>query len=91
MRKQYHFRPSRNGLYAWDVDHLVESAKNIEPKFIHINSIKEFDENFWFRGDGDIPTCRAIAEHAKLIQGSDLTFPIILCSNGSPVGRISNA
>lgn len=31
---------------------------------------------------GDIPTCKAIAEHAKLIQETDLTIPIILCSSG---------
>ena len=82
MRKQYHFRPSKKGSYAWDVDRLVELTKNIEPKFIPLNSIKELDENFWFEAEGDIPTCRAVAEHAKLIQETDLEFPIILCSNG---------
>ncbi|PUB87493.1 MAG: hypothetical protein DBP01_12835 [gamma proteobacterium symbiont of Ctena orbiculata] len=82
MRKQYHFRPSKNGLNAWDVDRLVELAKDMQSKLISIDTISELDENYWFGGEGDIPTCRAIAEHAKLIQETDLTFPIILCSNG---------
>jgi hypothetical protein len=82
LRKQYHFRPSKKGLYAWDVDRLIKLAKNIEPKLILVDSIKELDENFWFGCDGDNPTCRAIAEHAKLMHETDLTFPIILCSRG---------
>ena len=82
MRKQYHFRPSSNGLCAWDVDRLIELTKAIEPNFVLVSAIKELDENFWFGGQGDIPTCRAIAEHAKLIKETDLAYPIILCSNG---------
>jgi hypothetical protein len=80
LRKQYHFRPSSNGLYAWDVDRLVKLTKNIQPKSIPVGSIQELDEDFWF--GGDIPTCRAIAGHAKLMQETDLSFPIILCSRG---------
>ena len=82
MRKQYHFRPSNNGLYAWDVDRLLELTKDIEPKYIFINEIKELDENYWFGSEGDNPTCRAISEHAKLMKETDLAFPIILCSKG---------
>jgi hypothetical protein len=29
VRKQYHFRPSRDGLLAWDVDRLVELARDL--------------------------------------------------------------
>ena len=82
LRKQYHFRPSENGLYAWDVHRLVELAKNIEPKYISLSSIEELHENYWFGGKGDNPTCLAIAEHCKLITETDLRFPIILSSNG---------
>jgi hypothetical protein len=82
LRKQYHFRPSRNGLYAWDVDRLIELSESLDPKLVHIDSIKELDENYWFGGDGDNPTCRAIAEHARLMQDTDLSYPIILCSSG---------
>jgi hypothetical protein len=82
LRKQYHFRPSRNGLYAWDVDRLIELSESLDPKLVHIDSIKELYENYWFGGDGDNPTCRAIAEHARLMQDTDLSYPIILCSSG---------
>ena len=82
MRKQYHFRPSKNGLYAWDIHRLVELSKNIKPKDITLNSIIELNENYWFGGKEDNPTCLAIAEHCKLIKETDLKFPIILSSNG---------
>jgi hypothetical protein len=82
LRKQYHFRPSGNGLYAWDVDRLIKLSEGLDPKFVRLDSIKELDDNFWFGGDGDNPTCRAIAEHARLMQDTDLSYPIILCSSG---------
>lgn len=82
MRKQYHFRPSENGFYAWDVDRLVELSKKITPQQVPLSAIKELDENYWFGGKGDNPTCRAIVEHFKLMTETDLTFPIILSPNG---------
>ena len=82
MRKQYHFRPSKKGLYAWDVHHLIELSKDIEPKYILLDSIAELKQNYWFGGEGDIPTCMAVADHAKLIAQTDLKYPIILSSDG---------
>jgi len=82
MRKQYHFRPSDNGLYAWDVDRLVELSREISPKEIPLNNITEFEESYWFNDQENSPTCRTITEHFKLIQESDLSYPIILSSNG---------
>jgi hypothetical protein len=82
MRKQYHLRPSAQGYYAWDVERLIELAKNLEHKDVLLTSIGELDENFWFGGAGDVPTCRAIAEHIRLINEVDLNFPITLCSRG---------
>lgn len=82
MRKQYHFRPSENGLYAWDVHRLVELSEHIEPKNIPLSTIKELNENYWFGGKRDNPTCSAIAEHCKLITETELKYPIILSSNG---------
>ena len=49
---------------------------------MELDSIREIDENFWFGDKNDKPTCRAIVEHARLIQGADLSFPIILSSDG---------
>jgi hypothetical protein len=45
-------------------------------------AIRELDEAYWFGGEQDRPTCRAVAEHARLIQGTDLSYPIILSADG---------
>ncbi len=81
MRKQYHFRPSPNGFYAWDVDRLVKLLAELAPKAIKLDQIAELDEAYWFSA-GDTPSCRAIAEHFKLMMAADLQYPIILCAEG---------
>ena len=43
--------------------------------------IRELDEAYWF-DHGYAPTCRAVAEHARLINEADLSFPIILSADG---------
>ena len=82
MRKQYHFRPSKNGYFAWDVDRLVELASQLTPQKISLSEISEIDEAYWFGGSDDVATCRSIAEHAQLMQEADLGYPIIMCSKG---------
>jgi hypothetical protein len=78
MRKQYHFRPSAAGLRAWDVDRLVSLSKGLVPGLVPITDIRELDEAYW----GGAMTCREVAEHARLIQEADLSFPVILSSDG---------
>ncbi len=81
MRKQYHFRPSKNGFFAWDVDALIMSSVDVPAKFIALSSIKEIDENYWF-SHGTVPNAKAIIEHFQLMEQAELSYPIILCSNG---------
>lgn len=81
MRKQYHFRPSTKGYFAWDVDRLASMTSAFRPQKLRLSDIAEIDENFWFGGPDDIATCRLIAEHAQLIEEADLGYPIIMCSN----------
>jgi len=82
MRKQYHFRPSERGLRAWDVDRLVALTKDL-PRFrIELAAIFELDDAYWFGGGASEATCRAVVEHARFIQEADLSFPIILSSDG---------
>jgi hypothetical protein len=82
MRKQYHFRHSDRGLLAWDVDRLIQLSQNL-PRFrVSLSEIRELDEPFWFSGGSQQATCRAIMEHARLIQEADLNFPIILSAEG---------
>ena len=82
MRKQYHFRQSEAGLLAWDVDRLIALSKDFPRIAMPLAAIGELDEPFWFSGGPDAATCRAIVEHARLIQAADMGFPIILSSNG---------
>ena len=82
MRKQYHFQPSKNGFYAWDVDKLVEITKDFPRILIPLDQIKELDENFWYQEKDKIPTCRSFVEHMRLVQETDLKYPIILSQNG---------
>ncbi len=81
MRKQYHFRPSANGYYAWDVDRLILLSSKLAPQSVKLSEIAEIDEPFWFDGPGVAAICRVIAEHAQLIEEVDLSYPIIMCSN----------
>ena len=81
MRKQYHFRPSSRGLRAWDVDKLAQLTAGLESETVPLTEIGELDEPYWF-GDGVPPSVRAVAEHARLIEEADLSFPVILCPEG---------
>lgn len=81
MRKQYHFRPSSNGFYAWDVDRLVKLSSALPAQTIALERIAELDEPYWF-SSGDNPTCRRIAAHFKLMLEADPQYPIILCADG---------
>jgi len=82
MRKQYHLRPSPSGLTAWDVDRLIDLTAHLPPVEVPLGSIRELDEPFWFQGGSDEATCRAVAEHARLISETDLRYPIILGADG---------
>lgn len=81
MRKQYHSRPSEKGQLVWDVDHLVALSRDLPRVEVPLSAIQELDEIFWFDA-GTRPTCRAVMEHARLIEATDLRYPIILCSKG---------
>jgi hypothetical protein len=82
MRKQYHFRPSARGLQAWDVDRLVALTRNLPRIRVPLNAIRELDEPYWFSSGNNDATCRAVTEHAQFIAEADLSFPIILSSDG---------
>ncbi|MBI4418742.1 MAG: hypothetical protein HY563_08185 [Ignavibacteriales bacterium] len=82
MRKQYYFRPSRNGYYAWDVDRLVALTKNFPRKRVRLDAIREIDEPFSFGEKTGELTWRSFKEHMELIREADLAYPIILSSDG---------
>ena len=80
MRRQYHSRFVNGRNLIWDVHRLVELTKHCPIKEVSLSHIHELDENFWF--ETAVPTCRAVALHAKLIEDTDLTHPIILSEDG---------
>ena len=82
MRKQYHLRQSPAGLLAWDVDRLIALTAGLTPHPVPLAAIRELDEAFWFGGGSEAATCRAVADHARLIAETDLRYPIILGADG---------
>ena len=83
LHQQYHFRPSSRGLLSWDVLKLVELSKDFIVFEKPVAEIGELKENYWF---GFMPNmeiqCEDIIQHAKQIYEADLSYPIILCSEG---------
>jgi hypothetical protein len=82
MRKQYHFWPSQRGLLAWDVERLIGLSHQLPRKRVALSAIRELDEVYWFDDEDQRPTCRAVLEHIRLIDETDLSFPIILGADG---------
>jgi hypothetical protein len=81
MRKQYYFRPSDRGLLAWDVERLVRLSTALPRRRVPLSQLRELDEPVF--GDGEPPTWRSLVEHLKLIDEADLSYPIILASDGA--------
>ncbi len=83
VRKQYHLRPLDGGRFtAWDVDRLLLLTKDFLRIRVPLDSIRELDEPFWFSGGAQEATCRAVMEHARMINEADVRFPIILSFDG---------
>jgi hypothetical protein len=62
---------------------LWELAAGLPVKTVRLSELEGFDEVRWFGGPLNLkPTCRAIAEHARDIFASDLSYPIILSPSG---------
>lgn len=80
MRRQYHSRRENGRTLIWDVHRLIALTQSHTIQQVPLSSIAELDECFWF--ENEQATCRAIALHAKLIQETDLSYPIILSSSG---------
>ena len=81
MRKQYNFRPGANGLDAWDVDNLIAASSDLPVREVALDSIADVDTDFWFTF-GPAPTVRRIIDQVRLIQDVNLSYPIILGSDG---------
>lgn len=81
IRKQYHFREIDSEIVAWDVGRLIALSKRLPIIDYPLGQISEIDEVYW-HATGERPSVSEIAEHAKLIETADLSYPIILCQAG---------
>lgn len=66
----------------WWVRNLWESARELPVMDVRVDQLRELDEDCWFSGDGRVPTVRAVADHARLIEAADLSAPILLAADG---------
>jgi len=82
IRAQYHFRPSPQGLLAWDVRRLVTLSRALPVVRVPLSGIRELDEDHWYAHGSVAPTCRSVVERCRLIAEADLTCPIILDASG---------
>ena len=81
MRKQYYFRPSPDGLRAWDVDRLVHLARDFPVRAVPLSAIRELDEAVF--GEDEPPTWRSLVAHVRLMDEAELSYPIILAADGA--------
>lgn len=81
MRKQYYFRPSPDGLLAWDVDRLVRLTRDIPVRAVPLAAIREVDGPVF--GEDEPPTWRSFVDHARLMEAAELAYPIILAADGA--------
>ncbi len=69
------------GLYAWDVDRLIDLAERLPEETVPLAAIIEVDSDYWF-SHGCSSTVRAVVDHMRLVSAADLTYPIILDPDG---------
>jgi len=81
VRKQYSFRPSPQGLLAWDVDRLVELSHDLPRQRVPLVEIRELDEPVF--GTDEPATWRSLVAHVRLMDEADPQYPIILAADGA--------
>lgn len=76
-----HSHTVEGGRGFWLTERLWTAASNLTPKKVRISDIAEFERDCWF-GLRNAPTIKAVAGHVERIQRADLSYPIILASDG---------
>lgn len=82
IRAQYHFRPSPEGLLAWDVRRLIRLGRDLPVRAVPLDQIAELGKAHWYCHGSVRPTVRSIVEYCQLMLAADLAYPIILDSEG---------
>jgi len=82
VRKHYYFRPNGDHFDAWDVERLVKLTSDLPVLEIPLSSIEDIDSVYWIGADGSSPTVRILVRHMELVNGADLSFPVIIGADG---------
>ena len=82
IRKQYHGHHTADGILVWDVRNLLQQAQSLPVEEMALDCIAQFDEDYWYQTPDNVPTCRHITDHMKLVIAASLDYPIILCADG---------
>ena len=64
--------------HVWNISRIWKLAESLKTIEIPIEEIVGLDSVTWFSPDGDKPTIRNIAAHAKRIMEADTSYPPIL-------------
>src|SRR5258708_4701651 len=83
-RRRLCSQPLADGsMHFWRMEQLWELAAGLPVKKVRTKDLAGIDDVRWFGGPRKIlPTCRAVAEHARDIFEADLSYPIILSATG---------
>jgi hypothetical protein len=76
-----HSRPTPAGRVFWSTATLWKAAEGLPSRLVPITDIAEFEQDCWFGGK-HVPSCRAVAQHARQIIEADLSYPVILSADG---------
>lgn len=70
----------------WTMEQLWQMAACLPVKRVRVRDVADLDEVRWFsEAHKKLPTCRAVAEHARDIFAVEFTHPIILNPRGEVV------
>ncbi len=75
-----HRRKIGNQYHIWYVDELWQLSQSLHVREVSPQEVIDLDVDGWF--GKDTPTPRNILNHMKRILEADLTYPIILNSDG---------
>jgi len=64
--------------HVWNINRIWKLAESLDAIEIPVEDIVGLDSVTWFSPDGDKPTIRKIAEHARRIMEADILYPPIL-------------
>ncbi|MBD2869869.1 GrpB family protein [Paenibacillus sp. IB182493] len=82
--KHKHSRLIEGRRHIWNVEKLWRLADERPVIRIRLDDIPELDQDCWFGlGDTSAPTIRHVAGHCKRILDADMSYPILLGSDGA--------